>query len=85
MNPFRLRYEKAENWYQKIILMEVFHLIQTSRNSRWTLNDTSETFKVSMGLVSENLKIARGFHTNPELLTCKNRQDALNKIEELND
>jgi len=64
------------------MIMEIYHLTMRSRitpsqNSHWTITDTANYFKVSTGLVSENLKLARAFHSNNFIGDCKNRQEAL--------
>ena len=46
----------------------------------WTLSKTAEHFGVSIGLVSENLRLALAIHTNDAILKCESRQDALKKL-----
>jgi len=77
------RYQKAEFWYEKVILIELYHLARTRTNKDWTLADTAQDFSISIGLVSENLRIADAMHKDSRVLNCKTRQDALKIAERL--
>jgi len=83
MASFREKYQNAAVWYEKVILMEIYHLVQTQREKNWTISKTAEDFQVSTGLVSENLRIARAIHTHERIINCKSRQDALKLLEKL--
>lgn len=61
--------------------MGLFHLCQIQTNSKWTMQNTADFFKVSTGLVSENLKLAELFADYPDLSTADTRKDALAKVE----
>ncbi len=43
----------------------------------WSVDDTARAFSVSIGLVSENLKLAKAFDDRPELAKVRSRQEAL--------
>lgn len=60
--------------------MEIYHLAMTTRSKNWTITKTAEHFQCSIGLVSENLKLANALHTNHELLSPLTRQDALKRL-----
>jgi len=75
------RYHSEGTWYGKVLIMEIFHLLLTQHDKKWTIKQTAESFKVSIGLVSENLQIASYSHFNPAILNCDTRQSALNKLE----
>lgn len=60
--------------------MELYHLAMTQREKGWTLTKTAEAFEVSIGLVSENLRLALAIHVNESLISCDSRQDALRRI-----
>lgn len=77
---FPERYQKAQIWFEKVLVMEIYHLAMTHREPNWTLAKTAESFAVSMGLVSENLKLAQAIHTNDKIMKCESRQDALRKL-----
>lgn len=74
------KYKTEDRWYAKVILMEVYHLVNLRSNSNWTVSDTAHDFNVSIGLASENLRIAEAMHKNDKLINCKTRQLALDKI-----
>lgn len=57
--------------------MHLFHSTMLLTNSSWKLGDTAKYFSVSIGLVSENIKLAKQLDNRPELLKASNRQEAL--------
>lgn len=77
---FLERYNQETTWYGKVIVMEIYHLARASRDKYWTITRTAEDFGCSIGLVSENLKLASAIHATPEILKCDTRQDALKKL-----
>lgn len=77
---FLERYEIEPTWHGRAMIMEIYHLAQTLRHKGWTISRTAETFKVSIGLASENLKLAQAIHINERILECKSRQEALKKV-----
>lgn len=77
------RYHREKNWYNKILLIEVYHLKSKGSIGGWTINKTATFFGISVGLVSENLALAETIHRFPELVTCESRQDALKRMNEL--
>ena len=60
--------------------MEIYHLAMCQRQKNWTITKTAKHFGVSIGLVSENLRLAHALHLNHDLLKCESRQDALKKL-----
>ena len=77
---FLERYQLAETWQDKCLVMEIYHLAMTTRSKNWTITRTAESFGVSIGLVSENLRLALAIHVNPKMLECETRQDAIRKL-----
>jgi hypothetical protein len=77
---FLERYQKAEFWYEKVILIEIYHLARTQQFPLWTIAMTAQDFQISIGLVSENLRIAKTMHQDESLINCKTRVDALKRI-----
>jgi hypothetical protein len=61
--------------------MEIYHLAMLHRNPPWTVTKTALNFECSVGLVSENLKLAEAFHNNKKLMDCKTRREALKKMQ----
>ena len=75
------RYQQETTWYGKATIMELFHLAMTTRDKSWTIAMTADSFNVSIGLVSENLKLAGALHLNPTVyMTLSTRQEALDRI-----
>ncbi len=77
---FTERYESEKTWYGKATVMEIFHMAAALSDRNWTVSKTANFFGVSIGLVSENLRLADALHHNEKLLECKTRQEALRKI-----
>jgi hypothetical protein len=63
-----------------VIIIEIYHLARTRTHKDWTISKTAEDFGLSIGLVSENLKIAEAMHKDSSIINCKNRLDALRKV-----
>ena len=74
------RYNSETTWHGKVMVMEIYHLAMTTRSKNWTITRTAESFGVSIGLVSENLRLAHAIHINPTILKCDSRQDALKRL-----
>lgn len=68
------------------MVMELYHLAMTYQGyqGKWTISKTAEYFECSIGLVSENLKLAQALHNKPLIITCENRQDAINRLKGYN-
>jgi hypothetical protein len=80
MTSFLERYQSEKTWHGKVQVMEIFHLAMLYRWGDWTLSKTARHFEVSIGLVSENLRLALAIHTSDAILKCESRQDALKKL-----
>lgn len=74
------RYNSETTWHGKVLVMEIYHLAMSSRSKNWTITKTAEHFQCSIGLVSENLRLAELLHSTPELITLGTRQDALKRL-----
>lgn len=70
-------YKNAKEWHKKVCIMNLFHNTMLLQCHSWTLSDTAKFFDVSIGLVSENLKLAIQLDERPELMQAKSRQEAL--------
>lgn len=78
---FLERYNQETTWYGKVMVMEIYHLAMSMRERNWTITRTATDFNCSIGLVSENLKLAFALHDiDSELWKCESRQDALKKF-----
>ena len=70
-------YKEAKEWHRKVCIMHLFHTAQCMHDTNWTLNATAKFFDVSIGLVSENIRLAKQLDERPELMKASNRQEAL--------
>jgi hypothetical protein len=78
---FLERYNLEETWWRKVLIMEIFHLTMSRQDNSWTLGKTAENFNVSIGLVSENLRIAQASHgLLSTILNCDTRESALKML-----
>jgi len=76
---FLEKYKSEDTWQGKAMIMEIYHLTMSNR-TKWTISQTAEHFQCSIGLVSENLKLAHAIHINENILKCKSRQEALKRL-----
>lgn len=77
---FYEKYHQTDRWYEKCIIIEIYHLVRKEKNPNWGLKDTANDFQISIGLVSENLNLAEAMHKDPDLINCKSRQVALDRL-----
>ena len=77
---FQERYQSETTWHGKVLVMEIFHLVMVTREPLWTITRTAHEFECSIGLVSENLRLANAIHKNDSILECPTRQEALKRI-----
>lgn len=76
---FKDRYDVEISWSGKVQIMEIYHLAMCHRE-QWSLIKTASYFECSIGLVSENLKLALAIHSNERILDCDSRQEALKSL-----
>lgn len=77
---FKERYSMSTTWQERSQVMEIFHLAQVLHNKKWRIQDSAQYFQCSLGLMSENLKLAEAMHARSDILNCNSRQDALRRI-----
>jgi len=77
---FQHKYNSCHTWHEKSLVLEIYHLAMSSRFNSWTLSDTAQEFDISIGLVSENLRLAQAIHSNPSIIQIETRQKALELI-----
>lgn len=75
---------EEDSWPTKCNLICNYHMLQqfdhpSSRGNRWTLEDSSKALGLSVGYISESIKLAREIVKNPEL-TKLSRNKALESI-----
>jgi len=75
------QYRDEKDWLVKVQTMALIHNLSVIKDKSWVLNDTARLMEVSIGLVSENLKIARAISEDEQFMRkCKSRIDALSKL-----
>jgi len=78
------KYQNESTWYGKILIMGIYHTVMCQKYPKeWTLHHTANDFGVSIGLTSENIRLAVALDTNPGLINCKSRADALDKLNKI--
>ena len=77
---FKEKYDQSKTWQEKVSIMEAFHLVGTVKHEEWTISHTAVYFDVSLGLVSENLRLAAALFKFPTIANCETRQLALKKL-----
>ncbi len=75
------RYRMADKWQDKVLIMNLYHTAMLRGNSDWTIRKTATVFQCSVGLVSENIRLADAIDRIPAINECKTRQEALNKVD----
>lgn len=76
MKPLHL-YVQAKSWQRKCILIAMYHNFHCMKNKLHKLSDTAEYFHVSIGLVSENVRLFKRWN---DVKDCATRKDALELI-----
>jgi hypothetical protein len=77
---FTERYQQETTWHGRAMVMEIYHLAMSQITRVWTIRGTAQHFNVSVGLVSENLKLAHAIHIDESILQCESRQEALKRL-----
>lgn len=77
---FKQRYDSSGLWYDKVLIMSIYHTIACHTQLHWKISDTAAAFEVSIGLVSENLRLADAIDANPKLFRTETRVEALKKL-----
>jgi hypothetical protein len=77
---FKQKYDECDNWRGKVTVMEIYYLAMSQKVKGWTIAQTAEHFDCSIGLVSENLRLAQAIHTDAKILNCESRQMALKRL-----
>lgn len=57
--------------------MGLFHQGASLKDKSWTVKDTASYFEVSIGLASENLRLAQAIQKHEKMMLAANREDAL--------
>lgn len=80
---FKKQYESSSTWQQRVIILSLFHSTQCIKNKNWNMKQTAAHFCISIGLVSENIRLAKEIQGPKceELMKAKSREDGLKLID----
>jgi hypothetical protein len=70
------KYKQCQTWQEKVTVMELYYL-STKEVPGFKLEHMAKYFEVSVGLVSENLKLARAMHDVDGFIKITSRSKAL--------
>lgn len=75
---FNQKYQLAQNWVEKVKIINLYHKLKLFKNKKWTIRKTADYFKLSIGLISENIML--GNHLDIIESCCSSRKEALELI-----
>lgn len=67
---------KEKNWHKRAMLITYYHTAMKLRRRRWTMRMTAKKLDISIGMVSESIKLTHAILDNPDLENLK-REDVL--------
>ena len=76
MSTYKDKYKEAKTWRRKVIIMSLFHSVLRARKKNHSVRFLAKYFEVSVGLVSENLRITAASNYK-RLIRCTTRKRAL--------
>lgn len=74
---YKEKFHSSQDWKEKIFLVSQFHSRRCIHTKTWKVKQTAQYFGVSVGLVSENLNLARVFDLLGE---CSSRAQAIKQM-----
>lgn len=77
---FQEKYKQVKTWHERVQIMEIYHLAMLVRERKWTISNTAKYFGCSVGLVSENLRLAQAIHLTPSIVKVESRDKALKEL-----
>lgn len=81
--PYKLKYLNEHNWQTKALIISLYHLLMCNKYPyAWNIQRTSIYFGISIGLVSEDLRIGKELNNgNSNVSEANTREEALKFIE----
>lgn len=67
---------KEKKWHRRAILINLYHQRMLLKSSKWTLRMTAKRLSISLGCVSENIRLANAL-INSLNLESLSRKEAL--------
>lgn len=71
---YKEAYRLERRWQRKASLISLFHHKMCLKNSKWKMRNTAKYFDISLGKVSEDIKIILNID---RVIHCRSRHDAL--------
>jgi glucan phosphorylase len=83
-NPSDLivRYHDSDKWYEKALIILVYHTIMSGAVENWTMRMTAKKLDRSVGLISEDIRLAQCIKDHDDMLKLPDRQSAMKKMRE---
>lgn len=79
---FKDKYLSCKTWQDKAIVVGLYHTIMCIKYPSWTVLDTALHFEISVGLTSENIRLAEQINSGNESINkSASREAALKLIE----
>lgn len=79
---FQEKYAECKTWQEKSTLISLYHTLMLVKYSDWIIHDTALHFRVSVGLVSENIRLAKEIdNNNKKIIDAKTREEALKLLD----
>jgi hypothetical protein len=86
MHPLVKRYKDETGWKDKCLLLELIHIKMRqqslTKQRKWRIKDTAKMLELSIGLVSEDLQIAKAISSNAIDSKVISRNQAIKLIRE---
>jgi len=76
---YREALEKERRWHKRALTIYLYHNLMLLKKKHWTIRDTAKKLEMSIGMISESIRLATAMIDNPELEKMK-RKDALKLI-----
>lgn len=74
---FKERLSNETDWKKRVHIIGLFHYSMVLKNKKWRVKDSARSLGISIGQVSEDLKLCRLIEKYPILENCMTRKDAL--------
>lgn len=78
---FKDKYKLCKTWQEKANVIYLYHTLMHIKYPAWVITDTASHFEVSIGLVSENIKLANEMDAgNKRVIAAITREEALKHL-----
>ena len=74
---FYKKYKSCKKWQNKARVIQLYHAYMVVKNGKFSMRDVASYFDLSLGTISEAIKLAENM---PFIKDCLTRKEALSKI-----